>query len=219
MHLSVSSHRLVLLPRPLEVDAAVFSALDDRPSTAGCFHLAVHLRRRQEIQKRRLQNTMHEGDETLMTPTGLCIVRRCNVTKLMNSTLQLSAAFTSNKGVIWMIVWFFPSFHDESSLGIQYIYVLFKLNQHPLIPQQLPRDVPHQFLQNQSGGPGWTHTSGHLGETWPLTPDLGVRKLIMQCWHSICSVSLCFKEDTPGEGLSPQSDHTAEHTRTQPGYN
>lgn len=37
------SHRLVLLPRPLEVHAAVLSALDHRPSAAGCFHVAIHL--------------------------------------------------------------------------------------------------------------------------------------------------------------------------------
>lgn len=37
------SHHLVLLPRPLEVQAAVFPALDHRPAAAGCFHVAVHL--------------------------------------------------------------------------------------------------------------------------------------------------------------------------------
>lgn len=39
----VSSHRLVLLPRPLEVHAAVLSALDDRPSTTSTLHVAEHL--------------------------------------------------------------------------------------------------------------------------------------------------------------------------------
>lgn len=39
----IMSHHLVLLPRPLEVHAAVFSALDDRPPAAGCFHVAIHL--------------------------------------------------------------------------------------------------------------------------------------------------------------------------------
>lgn len=51
----------------------------------------------------------------------------------------------------------FPGFHDESSLGMRRICVLLQLNQCLLIPQQLPRDVPHQralILQDQSGGPG-----------------------------------------------------------------
>lgn len=51
----------------------------------------------------------------------------------------------------------FPSFHDESLLGMRRICVLLKLNQCLLIPHQLPGDVPHQaglFLQDQSGGPG-----------------------------------------------------------------
>jgi len=51
----------------------------------------------------------------------------------------------------------FPSFDDESSLGMCRICVLLKLNQRLLIPHQLPRDVPHQaamFLQDQRGGPG-----------------------------------------------------------------
>lgn len=39
----VSSHRLVFLPRPLEVYAAVLSALDDRPSATSTLHVAVHL--------------------------------------------------------------------------------------------------------------------------------------------------------------------------------
>lgn len=39
----VSSHRLVLLPRPLEVHAAVLSALDDRPATTSTLHVAEHL--------------------------------------------------------------------------------------------------------------------------------------------------------------------------------
>lgn len=112
----------------------------------------------------------------------------------------------------------FPSFHDESSLGMQCICVLLKHNQRLLIPHQVPRGVPHQralFLRDQSGGPSRTHTSRHLGIMWPLTLDLSVCKLIRQGRCSVCSVALCFEEETPGwsgEGLSPQSAHTAEHT-------
>lgn len=112
----------------------------------------------------------------------------------------------------------FPSFCDESSLGMRCICVSLKLNQCLLIPHQLPRDVPHHralFLQDQSEGPGWTHTSRHLGVMWLLTLDLSVCKLIMQGCSSICNVALCFEEETPGwsgEGLSPQLAHTAEHT-------
>lgn len=40
----VLSHRLVLLPRPLEVHAAVLSALDHRPPATSTLHVAVHLR-------------------------------------------------------------------------------------------------------------------------------------------------------------------------------
>lgn len=43
VHVFVLSHHLVLLPRSLEVHAAIFSALDDCPSAAGCFHSAVDL--------------------------------------------------------------------------------------------------------------------------------------------------------------------------------
>lgn len=43
VHSFVASHRLVLLPCPLEVQAAILSALDDGPSAAGGFHVAIHL--------------------------------------------------------------------------------------------------------------------------------------------------------------------------------
>ena len=78
------------------------------------------------------------------------------------------------------------------------------------------------FCRIKVGVRGWTHTSRHLGVMWPLTLDLSVCKLIRQGRCSICSVALCFEEETPGwsgEGLSPQPAHTAEHTLTQPGYN
>lgn len=37
------SHHFVFLPCSLEIHTAVFSALDDRPSTASCFHVAIDL--------------------------------------------------------------------------------------------------------------------------------------------------------------------------------
>lgn len=64
----ISSHHLVLLPRPLEVYTAVLSALDDRPSTAGCFHVAIHLEKRERM---RLEKHMYEGNGTMIAPKGL----------------------------------------------------------------------------------------------------------------------------------------------------
>lgn len=59
------SHRLVLLPRSLEVHAAVFSALDDRPSTAGCFHVAIHLRNSKEKERGGWEKHIYEDNATL----------------------------------------------------------------------------------------------------------------------------------------------------------
>lgn len=66
----VSSHRLVLLPRPLEVQAAVLSALDDRPPATGTLHVAVHL------HNRRGKMTSGEGMGLLWSETNKSLKTR-----------------------------------------------------------------------------------------------------------------------------------------------
>lgn len=48
------SHRLILLPRPLEVQATVLPALDYRPPAAGRLHVAIHLHRESGDQQNEL---------------------------------------------------------------------------------------------------------------------------------------------------------------------
>lgn len=72
---SVSSHRLVLLPRPLEVHAAVLSALDDRPSSASALHVAVHLRHRHKNEQRgdgATRMALLNPSHSLKTQEGRC---------------------------------------------------------------------------------------------------------------------------------------------------
>lgn len=67
---SVASHRLVLLPCSLEVQAAILSALDDGPSAAGCFHVAIHLHSGHKSEQSSVGKHMHEGNGTLIAPKG-----------------------------------------------------------------------------------------------------------------------------------------------------
>lgn len=71
VHLFVMSHHLVLLPRSLEVQAAVLSALNDCPSTAGCFHVAIHLHSGDRNERRSVGKPVFEHIKTLIAPIGL----------------------------------------------------------------------------------------------------------------------------------------------------
>lgn len=70
------SHRLILLPRPLEVEATVLPPLDDRPPAACRLHVAIHLHRGQRSSAEWLEweECGKAGAGTLIAPTGLCIL-------------------------------------------------------------------------------------------------------------------------------------------------
>lgn len=69
------SHRLILLPRSLEVQATVLPALDDRPPAAGRLHVAIHLHRgeRRSAKRTEWEECGKAGAGMLIAPTGLCI--------------------------------------------------------------------------------------------------------------------------------------------------
>lgn len=73
VHLFVMSHHLVLLPRSLEVQAAVLSVLNDCPSTAGCFHVAIHLHSGDRNERRSVGKPVFEHIRTLTAPIGLLL--------------------------------------------------------------------------------------------------------------------------------------------------
>lgn len=110
----------------------------------------------------------------------------------------------------------FPCFH-ESSLGMRHISAS---SSNSISVSLSLTNSPEMFPIR---GPRFCRIKVEVQSVmWPLTLDLSVCKVITQGWRSICSVALCFEEETPGwsgEGLSPQPAHTAEHTWTQPGYN
>lgn len=99
----VLSHRLVLFPCSLEVHTAVFPALDDCPSTTGCFHVAIHLHKWEAIEEDGGKNT-HE----IMEPWQF----QCkHNTSRLDVTLS---GFNKQWRVIWSIIRFqtllFPAF-------------------------------------------------------------------------------------------------------------
>lgn len=75
VHLFVMSHHLVLLPRSLEVQAAILSVLNDCPSTAGCFHVAIHLHSGDQNERRSVGKPVFEHIKTLIAPIGLFFIK------------------------------------------------------------------------------------------------------------------------------------------------
>lgn len=223
VHAFFLSHHLVLLPRFLEVHTAVLSALDDRPSTAGCFHVAIHLHNRKE--RAREGGKTHVWKHTDSTHRPLYIFSGFgahNLTsKLMIPTFSVTLSginkqWSSVRTIIWIQTLLLPAFmmnnlweREVSVSSLNLISISLSLtNSREMFLIRRPRFCRIKVEV--------------LGVMWPLTLDLGACKLIMQGCCSICSVALCFEEETPGwsgRGLSPQPAHTAEHTWTQPGYN
>lgn len=183
VHSFVASHRLVLLPRFLEVQTAVLSALDDRPSTAGCFHVAIHLHSWHKSEQRSVGKHMYEGNGTLIAPTGLCAFFQDLEEEEFTSKLKIPIFNVTLRGInkqwkaVWTIIWcqtlLFPAFTmnhrwecDVSASSSNLISVSLSLS-----------NSPEMFLIR---GPRFCRIKVEvLGVMWPLTLDLGVCKLIM----------------------------------------
>lgn len=162
VHIFILSHHLVLFPGSLEVHAAVFSALDDRPSTTGCFHVAIHLQDWKERAKEGGKTHVWRYWNTDSTHRSLYIFsgfRRCNLTMIPTFNVTLSG-LSKQWRVIWTIIWLqtllFPAFMnhlrecDVSESSSNLISVSLSLTNSPeMFPIRRA-----SFLQDQRGGPG-----------------------------------------------------------------
>ncbi len=217
VHVFILSHRLVLLPGSLEVHAAVFSALDDCPSTTGCFHVAIHLDWKETAREGGKTHVWRNFDSTRRPLYIFSGLRKCNLAMIPTFSVTLGG-INKQWRVTWTIIWFktlllaFMNHLWECDLSVSSSNLISISLSLTNSPEMFPIRGPH-FCRIKVDV---------QGVMWPLTLDLSVCTVITRGWRSICSVVLCFVEETPGwsgEGLSPQPAHTAEHTWTQPGYN